>query len=114
MLSSIAWNPRPTTTTQTSASPLGVASNAVAAAGCPRNLMLFPAPGPWPPAPIVPIPAHARSRIALKVRHLPRGTRIFRLPNYPCDASCKKVPPDASQNLDPRTQPIEKEELKTS
>jgi hypothetical protein len=31
-----------------------------------------------------------------------------------CDASCKKVPPDASQNLDPPTQPIEKEELKTS
>ena len=31
-----------------------------------------------------------------------------------CDASCKKVPPDASQNLDPSTQPIEKEELKTS
>jgi hypothetical protein len=31
-----------------------------------------------------------------------------------CDASCKKVPPDASQNLDPGTQPIEKEALKTS
>ena len=31
-----------------------------------------------------------------------------------CDASCKKVPPDASQNLDPRTQPIEKKVLKTS
>jgi hypothetical protein len=31
-----------------------------------------------------------------------------------CDASYKKVPPDASQNLDPPTQPIEKEELKTS
>jgi hypothetical protein len=83
-------------------------------AGCPRKLMLFPAPGSRPPAPVVPIPAFAGSRIALKVRHLPKGTRIFRFPNHPCDASWKKVPPDASQNLDPRTQPIEKEELKTS
>jgi hypothetical protein len=31
-----------------------------------------------------------------------------------CDASCKKVPPDASQNLDPPTQPIETKALKTS
>jgi hypothetical protein len=31
-----------------------------------------------------------------------------------CDASCKKVPPDASQDLDPPTQPVEKEALKTS
>lgn len=114
MLSSIAWNPRPTTTTQTSASPLGVASNAVVAAGCPRNLMLFPAPGPWPPAPVAPIPALAGSRIALKVRHLPKGTPIVRLPNHPGDASCKKVPPHASPNLASRTQPVEKEALKTS
>ena len=46
MLSSTAWKPRPTTTTQTSASPLGVAPDAMVAAGCPRKLMLFPAPGP--------------------------------------------------------------------
>ena len=32
---------------------------------------------------------------------------------HPCDASCKKSPPDASQNLDPHTQLIEKEWLKT-
>jgi hypothetical protein len=30
------------------------------------------------------------------------------------DASCKKVPPHASPNLASRTQPIEKEALKTS
>jgi len=51
MLSSIAWKPRPTTTIQTGASPLGVAPDAVVAAGCPHKPMLFPAPGPWPPAP---------------------------------------------------------------
>ena len=39
---------------------------------------------------------------------------IVRLPNHPGDASCKKVPPDASPNLASRTQPIEKEALKTS
>jgi hypothetical protein len=33
---------------------------------------------------------------------------------HPCDASCKKSPPDASQNLDPSPQPIEKGELATS
>jgi hypothetical protein len=113
MLSSIAWKPRPATT-QTNASPLGVASDAMVPAGCPRKLMLFPAPGSRSLAPVVPIPALAGSPIALKIRHLPKGTRIVRLPNHPCDASCKKVPPDASQNLDPRTQPIEKEALKTS
>jgi hypothetical protein len=31
----------------------------------------------------------------------------------PCDASCQKSPPDASQDLFPPPQPIEKEELKT-
>ena len=114
MLSSIAWKPRPTTTTQANSPPPGIASDAMVPAGCPRKLMLFPAPGPWPPAPVVPIPALAGSRIALKVRHLPKGTRIVRLPNHPGDASCKKVPPDASPNLASRTQPIEKEALKTS
>ena len=114
MLSSIAWKPRPTTTIQTGASPLGVAPDAVVAAGCPHKPMLLPAPGPWPPAPVVPIPALAGSRIALNVRQLPKGTRIVRLPNHPCDASCKKVPPHASPNLASRTQPVEKEALKTS
>ena len=113
MLSSFAWKPRPNTT-QPSASPLGVAPDAVVAAGCPRTLMLLPAPCPWLPAPVVPIPVLTGNRIALKVRHLPKGTRIARLPNHPCDASCKKVPPDASQTLDPRTQPVEKEALKAS
>jgi len=114
MPSSIAWKPRPTTTTQTSAPPLGATPDAVVAVGCPRNLMSLPCPGPWPPAPVVPIPALAASGIALKDRHLQRGSRIVRLPNDPCDASCKKMPPDASQNLDQATQHIEKEALKTS
>jgi hypothetical protein len=39
---------------------------------------------------------------------------IVRLPNHPGDASCKKVPPDASPNLAPPPQPIETERLKTS
>jgi hypothetical protein len=33
---------------------------------------------------------------------------------HPCDASCKKVPPDASQNLGPPPQAIEKQGLETS
>ncbi len=71
------------------ASPFGAALAAVVAAGCQPALMLFPSPAPRPPA-------------------------WRRVRNHPCDASCKKVPPDASQNLDPPTQPIEKEDLKTS
>ena len=39
---------------------------------------------------------------------------IARLPNHPGDASCKKVPQDASQISAPAPQPIEKEQLKTS
>jgi hypothetical protein len=39
---------------------------------------------------------------------------IVRPPNHPGDASCKKVPPDASPNVGPPPQPIEKEWLKTS
>ncbi len=45
MLSSIAWKPGPTTTTQTSASPLGVPPDAAVAAGSLRKPLLFPAPG---------------------------------------------------------------------
>jgi hypothetical protein len=52
LLSSIARKPRPTTTTQASASPSGVAPDAVVPAGCRPGLMLIPAPGPWPLAPI--------------------------------------------------------------
>jgi hypothetical protein len=44
--------PKPTPTTQTTASPSGVAPDAVLAAGCQPELKLFPAPGPWPLAPI--------------------------------------------------------------
>jgi len=97
MLPSIAWKPTPTTTTQTTASLLGVAPDAVLAAGCPARS----------------IPALAGSRIGLKLRNLQKCTRILRLPKHPFDASCKKVPPDASRNLGPRGQTIEKEELKT-
>jgi hypothetical protein len=82
MLSLIAWKPGPTTT-QTTTSPFGPASDAVVVAARPPKLMLLPAPGP---------------RRALA---------------HPCDASCKKTPQDASQNSAPQIQPTEKEELKT-
>jgi hypothetical protein len=72
-----------------------------------------PAPGPRPLAPVLP-PTLAGVRIQLKYRHLRKAPRIIGLRDRPCDASCKKVPPDASQNPDPPTQPIEIEELKTS
>ena len=81
-----------------SASPSGVVSDAVVTARC--------QPGP--------MPTLAGSRIALKMRYLYKGSRIVDLPDHPCDASCQKSPPHASQNLKPPPQPIEKEELKTS
>jgi len=37
---------------------------------------------------------------------------IVRLPNHPGDASCKKVPPDASPNLAPPPQPLKQSGLK--
>jgi hypothetical protein len=74
MLSSIAWKPKPTTTTRTSASPFGVASDAVVAAGC--------QPGP--------MPTLGGNGIALKLRRLHKGARIIELPDRPGEASCKK------------------------
>ena len=50
-LFSIAWKPRPTTTTRTSASPFAAASNAMVAADCPPKLMLLPPPVLPAPAP---------------------------------------------------------------
>jgi hypothetical protein len=61
-----------------------------------------------------PTPTLAASRIQLKLRRLHKGSRIIALPAPPGDASCKKSPPDASPNLTPPPQLIEKEELKTS
>ena len=61
-----------------------------------------------------PMPTLADSRIHLTLRHLHKGARIIALLDPPCDASYKKSPQDASQNLRPAPQPIEKEELKTS
>jgi hypothetical protein len=40
-----------------------------------------------------------------------KPTRIIDPRDPPCDASCKKGPPDASQNLRPPPQPMEKKEL---
>jgi hypothetical protein len=60
------------------------------------------------------MPTLASSGIELKFSHLRKATRIIELRNHPCDASCRKGPPDASQNFEPPPQPIEKEELKTS
>jgi hypothetical protein len=60
------------------------------------------------------LPKHAGSRTKLNSQHLPEGTRIAGPPHRPGDASCQKCPQDASPNSDPHTQPVEKEELKTS
>ena len=57
-----AWKSRPTPTTQAGASPLGVVSDAVVAAACPRS----------------PMPA-LHSGIQLKFRHLHKGSRIIGL-----------------------------------
>jgi hypothetical protein len=56
----------------------------------------------------------ADSRIELKFRRLGGGARIIELRDDPCDASCQKALPDASQILDPPPQPTENEELVTS
>ena len=61
-----------------------------------------------------PTPTLAATRIQLKLRHLHKGARIIALPAPPGDASCKKSPQDASPNLTPPPQLIEKQELKTS
>ncbi|MGA2771190.1 MAG: hypothetical protein ABSG26_10280 [Bryobacteraceae bacterium] len=53
------------------------------------------------------------TRIELKFKRLGGGARIIELSDDPCDASCEKTPPDASQTLDPPPQPTEKEELTT-
>ena len=97
-LSSIVWKPSPTTTTQTSASPSGAASDAALLTGCPPR----------------PMPTLPGTRIQLKLRSLRKRTRTIGLPDHPCDASCEKSPPDASQNLDPHAQLTETKELKTS
>jgi hypothetical protein len=60
------------------------------------------------------MPALADTRIKLKLRHLHKGSRIIALPAPPGDASCKKSPHNASPNLTPPPQLIEKKELKTS
>ena len=122
MQSSIVWKLRPTIPTQASAPPFGVASDAVVAAVCPPRLMLFPAPDPRPLAPVVvavgcqprPTPTVAGSAIALKLKALTHSRPNHRDPYRPCDASCEKYPPDASQNFRPQPQPIETQDLKTS
>ena len=61
-----------------------------------------------------PTPTLADTRIQLKLKCLHKGIRIIALPAPPGDASYKKSPHDASPNLTPPPQLIEKEELKTS
>jgi putative DNA primase/helicase len=53
----------------------------------------------------------ADNGIELKFRRLGGGARIIELRDDPCDASCEKFPPDASQISDPPTQPTETEPL---
>ena len=97
-LSSIDWKPRPTTTTRTSAPPLGVASDAVVAAGCQ----------------LTSVPTLGGGRIKLKISHLQESARIIDFRDSPCDASCEKRPQDASQNFNRPSQPVEKERLTTA
>jgi hypothetical protein len=61
--------------------------------------------GPRPP---VLLPALTGYRIQLKYRRLHKDAHIFGLRDHPGDTSCEKVPPDASPNLVPTLQPIEK------
>jgi hypothetical protein len=53
----------------------------------------------------------ADSGIELKFRRLHGGAKIIELSDDPGDASCEKVPPDATPNLDPPPQPAETEDL---
>jgi hypothetical protein len=53
----------------------------------------------------------ADSGIELKFRRLHEGAKIIEISDDPGDASCEKVPPDASQNLAPPPQPTETEDL---
>jgi hypothetical protein len=55
-----------------------------------------------------------RNPYPVEIEDLHTGVRTIGPRDPPCDASCQKGPPDASQNPEPRTQPIEKEELKRS
>src|ERR1017187_4619302 len=68
-LSSIAWTPSPTTTTQTSVSLSGAALDLLVAAGCPPRLMLLPAPGPAHAGPPLSYPIQ---RQTLTNHHAPR------------------------------------------
>ena len=54
----------------------------------------------------------AGSGIGLKFKALTQTHQNHRAPCHPGDASCKKSPPDASPNLEPIPQPIEKRALK--
>jgi hypothetical protein len=74
MRSSIAWNPRPSTT-EVTASPFAVASGAVVTAGS-------------EPTPVLLL---AGSRIQLKLRHIHNSNRIIRPRTHPGDANCKKA-----------------------
>jgi len=70
-----------------------------------------------PFAPLIAIPRRgipctiAGGSIGLKFRRLHGGAKIIELSDDPGDASCEKVPPDATPNLDPPPQPAETEDL---
>jgi hypothetical protein len=79
----------------------------------PRPLASCPMPWWWPAACTVPRRPR-RQPYPVEIQALTLRSPNHRASYHPCDASCQKGPPDASQNPEPRTQPIEKEELKTS
>jgi hypothetical protein len=64
--------------------------------------------------PFTPFIAIAKSASCPPRQRYPVEPESLTLPGLPCDASCPKTPPDASQNFAPRTQPLETEDLKTS
>jgi hypothetical protein len=53
----------------------------------------------------------ADSGIELKFRRLHEGAKIIEISDDPGDASCEKMPPDASPNLAPPPQTTETEDL---
>jgi hypothetical protein len=70
-------------TRQTSASPFGVAPDASVAPSRP------------------PSGAPSRQPYRIEIQALAQTHPIHRAPYHPCDASCQKRPPDASQNFEP-------------
>jgi hypothetical protein len=62
---------------------------------------------------LAPLIAIAQPGISPLGRGIEANAGVASMKVHPCDASCKKGPPDASQNLEPQPQTIENQELAT-